>query len=70
MNNSQREWNDQGREMRQMGKAVHRMLRMEGIEDVIDEKLQNDNNEIVGQWAVILSIQWNNKQGMNLSLEE
>ncbi|KAK2963535.1 hypothetical protein BLNAU_1578 [Blattamonas nauphoetae] len=62
----QRKWNKQGGVVGHMGKKMHRMLRMEGIEDGIAEKLQNDQNEYVGQWIVDISIRWNNLQGMNL----
>ncbi|KAK2952944.1 hypothetical protein BLNAU_12120 [Blattamonas nauphoetae] len=41
MIDTQREWNNQGGKERQLWKTVHRMLRMEGIEDVIEEKLRN-----------------------------
>ncbi|KAK2956609.1 hypothetical protein BLNAU_8449 [Blattamonas nauphoetae] len=67
MNTAQQEWNEKGGEARQIGKTVHEMLRMEGFEDVIEEKLQNDQNELSGRWIVAKSIQWNNLQGMNLS---
>ncbi|KAK2949834.1 hypothetical protein BLNAU_15229 [Blattamonas nauphoetae] len=67
---SQRVWNDQDGEVRQMWKTVHRMLRMEGIEDVMEEKLQNDENEYLGRWIVDESIQWNNLLGMNLPKQE
>ncbi|KAK2963941.1 hypothetical protein BLNAU_1018 [Blattamonas nauphoetae] len=61
-----RKWNKKDEEERQMWKAVHRMLRMEGIEDVIDQRLKNDKNSSFGGWIVDNSIQWNNLQGMNL----
>ncbi|KAK2942377.1 hypothetical protein BLNAU_22720 [Blattamonas nauphoetae] len=51
----QREWNKQGGEYRQMWKSVHRMLRMEGTEDVIEEKLQNDRYEVGGGLLTIRS---------------
>ncbi|KAK2942903.1 hypothetical protein BLNAU_22162 [Blattamonas nauphoetae] len=61
-----REWNDKGGKVQQMWKTVQRMLRMEGTEDVIEEKLQNDDNETKGVWIVDKSIKWSNLQGMNL----
>ncbi|KAK2957929.1 hypothetical protein BLNAU_7105 [Blattamonas nauphoetae] len=70
LNNSQREWNEHGRDLRQMWKTVLRMLRMEGFSDVIEEKLQNDRTESLGGWIVIRSIEWSNLQGMNLSEQE
>ncbi|KAK2955268.1 hypothetical protein BLNAU_9820 [Blattamonas nauphoetae] len=63
---SQREWNKKGGEVRQMGKTVHRMLRMEGIEDVIEEKLHNDKDENFGVRGAANSIRWNNLLGMNI----
>ncbi|KAK2946546.1 hypothetical protein BLNAU_18522 [Blattamonas nauphoetae] len=63
---TQREWNTTRGEERQMWKTVHRMLRMEGIEDVIEEKLQNDRNGYFGEYPVAFSITLNNLQGMNL----
>ncbi|KAK2941473.1 hypothetical protein BLNAU_23620 [Blattamonas nauphoetae] len=65
MNDAQREWNKKGGYVRQMGKIMHRMLRMEGIEDVIEEKLQNDKNTLFGRWTVTASIDWNGLQGLN-----
>ncbi|KAK2957616.1 hypothetical protein BLNAU_7515 [Blattamonas nauphoetae] len=66
MNYTQREWNKQSLEVRQMGKTVLRMLRMEGIEDVIEEKLRNDLKGDIGGDIVDKSIELNNLQGMNL----
>ncbi|KAK2955018.1 hypothetical protein BLNAU_9949 [Blattamonas nauphoetae] len=68
MNDAKRKWNRTSGEERQMGKTVHRMFRMEGIEDVIEEKLQNDRNTDYGRWIDANSIRWNNKQGMNALL--
>ncbi|KAK2955736.1 hypothetical protein BLNAU_9272 [Blattamonas nauphoetae] len=50
MVDAQREWNETRREVRQMGKKADRMLRMEGIEDVIEERLRNNQNTNVGEW--------------------
>ncbi|KAK2952997.1 hypothetical protein BLNAU_11986 [Blattamonas nauphoetae] len=66
---TQREWNKRMGEVRQMGKKVHRMLRMEGIEDVIDEKLQNDQ-ERYGRYIVDKSIELNNLHGINVPEQE
>ncbi|KAK2954271.1 hypothetical protein BLNAU_10770 [Blattamonas nauphoetae] len=63
---SQREWNEPGGEYRQMGTTVHRMLRMEGIEDVLEAKLRNDRNTFFGLRIVAKSIEWNKLLGMNL----
>ncbi|KAK2956983.1 hypothetical protein BLNAU_8058 [Blattamonas nauphoetae] len=59
------DWNKTMGTKRQMEKNVHRMLRMEGIDDVMEEKLQNDQNEFIGRWIVAFSIDWNNLQGLN-----
>ncbi|KAK2961557.1 hypothetical protein BLNAU_3355 [Blattamonas nauphoetae] len=58
MNNTQWKWNGKGGKVRQMWKTVHRVLRMEGIEDVIEEKLQNDGNGDWGENIVVQSIEW------------
>ncbi|KAK2961577.1 hypothetical protein BLNAU_3375 [Blattamonas nauphoetae] len=69
MVDTQQEWNKKRGEERQMGNKILRMLRMEGIEDVIEAKLQNDAN-IFGRWIVDKSIEWNNLQGMNVPERE
>ncbi|KAK2955014.1 hypothetical protein BLNAU_9945 [Blattamonas nauphoetae] len=66
MINAQWNWSNQGREGREMWKTVHRMLRMEGIEDVIENYRQNDRNGHCGGWIVVRSIEWNNGKGMNI----
>ncbi|KAK2954010.1 hypothetical protein BLNAU_11112 [Blattamonas nauphoetae] len=66
----ERGWNEQGGEEREMGKTVHRMLRMEGIEDVTEQKLQNNKNEFNGREIVYFSIRWNNLLGINLPEQE
>ncbi|KAK2945935.1 hypothetical protein BLNAU_19152 [Blattamonas nauphoetae] len=70
MVDAQQEWNKKGGEVRQMWNQVYRMLRMEGIEDMIEEKLQNDRKEFNGDRLVANSIEWNNLLGMNLSKQE
>ncbi|KAK2946411.1 hypothetical protein BLNAU_18662 [Blattamonas nauphoetae] len=62
----QQEWNKTRGEERQTSKEVHRMLRMEGIEDLIEAKLRNDQKAYFGKCAVAKSIEWNNQLGMNL----
>ncbi|KAK2946416.1 hypothetical protein BLNAU_18667 [Blattamonas nauphoetae] len=62
----QRIWNDQSGKVRPMWKKAHRMLRMEGIEDVIEAKLRNDKSGYDGGRIVSQSIELNNKLGMNL----
>ncbi|KAK2953275.1 hypothetical protein BLNAU_11738 [Blattamonas nauphoetae] len=66
MIDAQRECNETRGELHQMWKTVHRMLRMEGIEDAMEEKLRNDKNGRRGGWIVADSIRWNNLLGMNL----
>ncbi|KAK2944308.1 hypothetical protein BLNAU_20753 [Blattamonas nauphoetae] len=70
MNSTQRNWNETRGAVRQMSKTALQMLRMEGIEDVMEEKLRNDKSEFSGNFVVSFSIQWNNRQGMNLPEEE
>ncbi|KAK2960041.1 hypothetical protein BLNAU_4924 [Blattamonas nauphoetae] len=67
MNNTQREWNDTKGDEQQMWKTVDRVLRMEGVEDVIEEKLRNDESGIRGRSIVVRSMEWNDLLGMNLS---
>ncbi|KAK2957533.1 hypothetical protein BLNAU_7432 [Blattamonas nauphoetae] len=66
MVDSQWKWKEEGRKVRQIGKNVHRMLRMEGIEDAIEEKLRNHKNDLSGRGIVFYSIRWNEMLGMNL----
>ncbi|KAK2956337.1 hypothetical protein BLNAU_8704 [Blattamonas nauphoetae] len=68
--NVQREWNEESAAVGQRGKIVHRVLRMEGIEDVLVEKLQNDNKPNFGWYVVDDSRKWNNQQGMNIPEQE
>ncbi|KAK2948079.1 hypothetical protein BLNAU_17026 [Blattamonas nauphoetae] len=67
MNDTHREWNEKRDEEQQIWKTVHRVLRMEGIEDVTEQIRLNDKNGIEGGWIVENLIEWNNLQGMNLS---
>ncbi|KAK2942532.1 hypothetical protein BLNAU_22560 [Blattamonas nauphoetae] len=66
MIDAQLEWNDQSGKVRQMWKTVHRMLRMEGIEGVVEQKLQNDQNEYDGRDIVFTTMNLNNLLGMNV----
>ncbi|KAK2962041.1 hypothetical protein BLNAU_3097 [Blattamonas nauphoetae] len=63
---SQREWNDTRGDGQQMWQTMHRMLRMEGIEDVMEEQLRNDKNRPTGRLIVVESMELNNLQGMNI----
>ncbi|KAK2960172.1 hypothetical protein BLNAU_4725 [Blattamonas nauphoetae] len=66
LNDPQREWKGTRLEMREMWKTMHRMLRMEGIEDVTEQRLRNEKDGIEGGWIVENSIEWNMLQGMNI----
>ncbi|KAK2957916.1 hypothetical protein BLNAU_7092 [Blattamonas nauphoetae] len=66
MNACQWERNRERGAERQMWKTMHGMLRMEGIEDVIEEELQTDKDTIAGRKIVAESVNLNNLQGMNL----
>ncbi|KAK2944035.1 hypothetical protein BLNAU_21034 [Blattamonas nauphoetae] len=66
LNKVQRECNKRRGHQRQMWKTVQRMLRMEGIEDMIEQKLQNDKHKFFGREIVTNSIEWSNLLGMNL----
>ncbi|KAK2964051.1 hypothetical protein BLNAU_1132 [Blattamonas nauphoetae] len=66
MVDAQREWNRIKGDQRQMWKTMHRMLRMEGIEDVTEQRLQNELRGRNGRGAVDQGIDWCNMQGMNL----
>ncbi|KAK2957447.1 hypothetical protein BLNAU_7603 [Blattamonas nauphoetae] len=70
MNDTQWECNESRGECRQMWKIVLRMLRMEGIKDVIEEKLRNDKNGTQGGQIVDKSIKWNRLLGMNIPEQE
>ncbi|KAK2959901.1 hypothetical protein BLNAU_5098 [Blattamonas nauphoetae] len=66
MTDAQRKWNKKGGNTREMGKFVHRVLRMEGFEDVLEGKIRNDRKEMRGVWIVGKSVALNNMWGMNL----
>ncbi|KAK2950671.1 hypothetical protein BLNAU_14342 [Blattamonas nauphoetae] len=63
---AQLEWNKRRGEERKMGKTVLRMLRMEGFEDAMEEKLQNDKSETDRVLIVSLSMELTNLHGINL----
>ncbi|KAK2959934.1 hypothetical protein BLNAU_5131 [Blattamonas nauphoetae] len=67
MVDNQREWNKKGGEVQHMGEFVHRVLRMEGIDDVIEERLMNDRSSDYANRIVVDSIEWSNMLGMNSS---
>ncbi|KAK2948614.1 hypothetical protein BLNAU_16433 [Blattamonas nauphoetae] len=66
MNGIQWERNEKGGQVRQLGKIVNRMMRLEGIEDVMEEKLQNNRKQESGFHIVLISMEWSNLQGLNL----
>ncbi|KAK2946526.1 hypothetical protein BLNAU_18568 [Blattamonas nauphoetae] len=68
--NTQFEWHEERGETQQMWKTVLRTLRMEGIEDVTEQKLQTDRYESNAWFLVDRSIHWNNQLGMNIPEEE
>ncbi|KAK2950658.1 hypothetical protein BLNAU_14329 [Blattamonas nauphoetae] len=70
MIDAQREWNGKGREIRQMWKTMQRLLRMEGIEDVLEETQQNHKIEYFGRWLVDTSIRLSKLLGMNVPEQE
>ncbi|KAK2944322.1 hypothetical protein BLNAU_20767 [Blattamonas nauphoetae] len=66
----QQKWNEKGGYAQFMWKNVQRLLRTEGSEDVMEEKLRNDKNEYFGRYIVDDSIKWGNLLGMNLPQRE
>ncbi|KAK2952732.1 hypothetical protein BLNAU_12381 [Blattamonas nauphoetae] len=65
MVDAHRDWDETGGKERMLWNEMLRMLRMEGFEDVIEEKLRNDKNTNFSGEIVYSSIEWNNMQGMN-----
>ncbi|KAK2950141.1 hypothetical protein BLNAU_14943 [Blattamonas nauphoetae] len=70
MVDAQREWNKKGGVVQQKCKKIDRMLRKEGIEDVMEKKLRNDHHDFYGEWIAKYSIDLNNLLGMNLPESE
>ncbi|KAK2952599.1 hypothetical protein BLNAU_12427 [Blattamonas nauphoetae] len=66
MNDAQRGWNKQGGNQRQLVNEVCQMLRLEGIEDVMEAKQRNDQNRSNGGGIVGNSMELNNLNGINL----
>ncbi|KAK2963952.1 hypothetical protein BLNAU_1029 [Blattamonas nauphoetae] len=66
MATTQQKWNQTWGETRQMWKTMDRVLRTEGIEDLLEEKLRNDRDGSFGGRIVADSIGWNNLLGMNI----
>ncbi|KAK2952979.1 hypothetical protein BLNAU_11968 [Blattamonas nauphoetae] len=63
MNCARWDWNVIRSFKRHMWKTVHRMLRMEGMEDVMEEKLRTNQDIFRGSLIVTYSIVLNNIQG-------
>ncbi|KAK2947850.1 hypothetical protein BLNAU_17270 [Blattamonas nauphoetae] len=63
---SQDKWNRKREAVQQTVKTVHRILRLEGIEDVMEAKLQNDKDTTCGRSIVDESTQLNDLLGMNI----
>ncbi|KAK2942259.1 hypothetical protein BLNAU_22828 [Blattamonas nauphoetae] len=62
----QQEWNDLGGDVRLSGNTILRCLRMEGFDDVIEQRLQNDRKQYLGPVVADYSIKINNLHGMNV----
>ncbi|KAK2952716.1 hypothetical protein BLNAU_12365 [Blattamonas nauphoetae] len=66
----QLKWNKTSEEDGHRWRSVYRMSRTEGMEDVIEAKLQNDKDKYDGGPLVANSIEWSNLHGMNLPEQE
>ncbi|KAK2943240.1 hypothetical protein BLNAU_21866 [Blattamonas nauphoetae] len=66
MDSSNEEWSKKGGAGQYVWQFVHRMLRMEGFEDVIEEQLRNNNLSHFGRAYVAKSVVRNIVQGVNL----
>ncbi|KAK2959588.1 hypothetical protein BLNAU_5366 [Blattamonas nauphoetae] len=60
------QWNKEGGDFRRSGTTFIRSLRMEGVDDVMEQQLQNDETERQGQEIVNYSIMLNVSLGINL----
>ncbi|KAK2949808.1 hypothetical protein BLNAU_15290 [Blattamonas nauphoetae] len=59
--------NEQSGDVRESEMTILRSLRMEGIDDVIEEKLVNDRSSDHANRTVVNTIKWSNMLGMNHS---
>ncbi|KAK2951319.1 hypothetical protein BLNAU_13698 [Blattamonas nauphoetae] len=66
----QQEWKKQSKYIRRSGATIFRSLRMEGIEDAIEEKLRNDKPVAFRPWIAFSSIKWNSLLDMNIPKQE
>ncbi|KAK2949806.1 hypothetical protein BLNAU_15288 [Blattamonas nauphoetae] len=64
---TQQKWKKQDRDVHQSEATILRSLRMEGIDDVIEEKLVNDRSSYYANCLVVNSLEWSNMLGMNFS---
>ncbi|KAK2940463.1 hypothetical protein BLNAU_24635 [Blattamonas nauphoetae] len=64
--NAQGEWNKRRGEEQRMWKTEVGMLRMEGFEDVTEQRLLNDQTDHSERCIGLYSIAWNNFLGMHL----
>ncbi|KAK2953215.1 hypothetical protein BLNAU_11841 [Blattamonas nauphoetae] len=69
-NIAQWEWNITRGKERQLWKTMHRILRMEGIDDANEETLQNNKEGMWGSSVVEKSMEWNTLQGTNVPEQE
>ncbi|KAK2959688.1 hypothetical protein BLNAU_5465 [Blattamonas nauphoetae] len=60
------QWNEKGGDIDRSGTKIIRSLRLEGIDDVLEQRLQNDGAEIRGDAIVDYSIMLNISLGMNI----
>ncbi|KAK2959936.1 hypothetical protein BLNAU_5133 [Blattamonas nauphoetae] len=67
---SKEQQNEQGGDIRESEMTIVRSLRMEGIDDVIEERLMNDRSTNNADHIVVNSIEWSNMLGMNYSEDE
>ncbi|KAK2955292.1 hypothetical protein BLNAU_9683 [Blattamonas nauphoetae] len=63
---SQLKWNDHGGEVRQMGKILLPCQRKEGIDDVMEQWLQDDRNGNYGDSLISISLKLIILHGMNV----
>ncbi|KAK2959932.1 hypothetical protein BLNAU_5129 [Blattamonas nauphoetae] len=67
---SKEQQNEQGGDVCESETTILRSLRMEGIDDVIEEKLINDRSTDNAENIVVNSIKWSNMLGMNYYYED
>ncbi|KAK2951651.1 hypothetical protein BLNAU_13390 [Blattamonas nauphoetae] len=65
--NAEVEWSKPSKEERQMWKTVPQMVKMEGMDDVIEQHFLKGQNRHQDRQIIGYSLRWNNLQGMNLT---